>query len=130
MTMPQRLAGISVLIVDDDADNCEILGISLTHLGVIVRTASSAEQALELFKASAPAIVLTDIAMQGRDGYWLLHEIRALPEGRSIPVIAVTGRATQRDRDALRAAGFDAHLVKPGDLDDMADLIATFALRC
>lgn len=117
------LTNVSILIVDDDADAREVLETYLAFVGATVRTASNATEGLELFKASPPAIVLADIVMPASDGFWLLREIRRLRSGGSVPVIAFTGRVMPDDRDRYRDAGFDAHLPKPADLDDVTKLI-------
>jgi len=114
------LAGISLLLVDDDADGREVVEYSLTHAGASVMTAGSAEK----FKAWRPNIVVTDIAMPSPDGFWLCEQIRGLSEGvRRVPVIALTALVYRQDRDRIRAAGFDAHLVKPQGLDDLHQVI-------
>jgi CheY-like chemotaxis protein len=125
----QPLAGLSILLVEDDPDGREVLEIFLTHVGATVRSAATAVEALALFKAAPPGIVVTDIIMPGRDGVWLLEQMRALPGIPRVPAIALTGRALRADVDRLRAAGFDANLVKPVDLDDIAVVIAQIAAR-
>ena len=120
MSTARPLAGISLLLVDDDADGREVVEYSLTHAGASVMTAGSAEK----FKAWRPNIVVTDIAMPSPDGFWLCEQIRGLSEGvRRVPVIALTALVYRQDRDRIRAAGFDAHLVKPQGLDDLHQVI-------
>lgn len=121
--MPQPLAGLSVILVEDDLDNREILEFALTAEGASVRTAWGAEEALALCKFAPPAIVLTDITLPDRDGVWLLREIRDLL-GLRVPVIALTGRAWPHEREAIEAAGFDTYLVKPADMDKIVAVIA------
>jgi|RhiMetdeSRZDD1v2_1073273.scaffolds.fasta_scaffold830449_3 DNA-binding response OmpR family regulator len=122
--MPDRpLAGLPVILVEDDDDSREILEIALTAEGASVRTASGAEEALALFKAAPPAIVLTDLSLSDRDGVWLLRQIRGLPGAAGVPVIAWTGRAFPHEREAIAAAGFDMHLVKPVDVHEMVAAI-------
>ena len=130
MSRPRPLAGISLLLVDDDADGREVVEYSLTHAGATVVTAGSAAEALEKFKASRPTIVVTDIAMPHLDGFWLCGQIRALSDGtQDVPVIALTALVYRNDRDRIRAAGFDAHLVKPNGLDDLHEVIRVLAAR-
>jgi CheY-like chemotaxis protein len=126
---PRALAGVSVLLVEDDDDGREILDTYLRHVGATVRCASTADDGLMLFKTASPAIVLTDIVMQHHDGLWLLNQIRSLPDGAGVPVVALTGRALPEDRQIFRDAGFDAHAVKPVELDDIVRLIATLVRR-
>jgi CheY-like chemotaxis protein len=131
VSSPRPLAGISLLLVDDDADGREVLEYSLTHAGATVVTAAGALEALERFKASRPTIVVTDIAMPSVDGFWLCEQIRALADGgQHVPVIALTALVYRKDRDRIRAAGFDAHLVKPDGLDDLHQIIRLLTERC
>lgn len=125
VSAPRPLSGISLLLVDDDADGREVLEYSLTHAGATVMTAGSAVEALERFKASPPTVVVTDIAMPALDGVWLCEQIRSLsaPPRQHVPVIALTALVYRKDRDMIRAAGFDAHLVKPDGLDDLPEVI-------
>jgi CheY-like chemotaxis protein len=129
MMTPERLAGLSILVVEDDRDGREMLEEFLSHVGASVRTASSAEEGFELFKAAPPAIVVTDIGMPSRDGLWLLQRIRSLPAIPRVPVVALTGRGMTHEREMLRVAGFDAQAVKPLDLDDVVEVIASAAGR-
>ena len=125
----QALHGVSVLIVEDDPDLLELIEMFLTYAGATVQATSSAEQAVEVCRAVPPAVLLTDMVLRtGRDGLWLLEQIRALP-GQRIPVIAVTGRVMTEDRTTIQAAGFDAHLFKPIDLDEVADVIRALVGR-
>jgi CheY-like chemotaxis protein len=127
---PRPLAGISLLLVDDDPDGREVLAYSLTHAGADVITAASAAEALEKFKAARPAVVVTDIAMPALDGIWLCEQIRALSDGtQCVPMIALTALVYRKDRDRIRAAGFDAHLVKPSGLDDLHQVIRVLTER-
>jgi CheY-like chemotaxis protein len=123
MARTPRLDGLSILLVDDNRDNRELLGELLSHFGATVRTASNAEDALQQFKDAPAALVVTDVAMPGRSGVWLLEQLRSLPVAQ-VRVIAVTGRALPDEQQRLRAAGFDALMVKPLDLDDLVNAIA------
>jgi two-component system, OmpR family, response regulator MprA len=130
MSTPRPLAGISVLLVDDDPDGREVLEYSLSHAGATVMTAAGARDALERFKASPPTVVVTDIAMPMLDGIWLCEQIRALGIGTPrVPIIALTALVYRNDRDRIRAAGFDAHLVKPYGLDDLQQVIRVLTAR-
>ena len=113
----QPLAGVSILLVEDNTDGRELLEAFLRFVGANVRSAANAEEALELFKQSVPAVVITDIVLPGRDGVWLLEQVRASTAG--VHVIALTGRVLPADTSRLRSLGFDEHLAKPVDLDEM-----------
>ena len=124
------MAGISLLLVDDDPDGREVLEYSLTEAAATVMTAGTAVEALEIFKASPPTIVVTDVAMPALDGIWLCEQIRALSEGsQHVPVIALTALVFPKDRDRIQAAGFDAHLVKPDGLDELHEVIRSLTGR-
>ena len=127
--MSGRLAGVSILLVDDDPDGRELLEYALSEAGATVTIASSAAEALERFKASPPCIVVTDVAMPSLDGVWLCEQIRALGGGPRVPVVALTALVMPRDRDRIRAAGFDAHLPKPYGLDDLEKVIELLIRR-
>jgi PAS domain S-box-containing protein len=110
----ERLDGIRVLVVDDQADERELLATLLTGRGAEVETADSAEEALVKIQRSPPAVLVTDVAMPGQDGYALLRRVRALPEfGRNLPAIAVTAHARAEDRSRALSAGFQTYLSKP-----------------
>jgi CheY-like chemotaxis protein len=123
------LEGLSVLLVEDDPDGREVLEMFLEFVGAIVRSAPTAEEGLDLLKAAHPAVVIADIGLPAHDGVWLLGQIRALDGVPRIPVIALTGRVLPSDMQRFRAAGFDAHLAKPVDLDDIAAVTATLTGR-
>ena len=123
----QPLAGISVLLVEDNTDGREMLEAFLRYVGASVRSAVNAEQAFELLEASAPSVVITDIVLPGHDGLWLLERVRALPS--RLPVIALTGRVLPADTVRLRAAGFDEHLAKPVDLHEVIATIVRLTGR-
>jgi PAS domain S-box-containing protein len=110
----ERLDGIRVLVVDDQADERELLYTILSSRGAEVDTAESADAALERIRRSRPAVLVTDIAMPEQDGYALLRRVRALPDvSRNLPAIAVTAHARAEDRLRALTAGFQAYLSKP-----------------
>jgi CheY-like chemotaxis protein len=120
-----RLAGLRVVLVDDDADGLEIARVMLEGEGAEVRCAASAEAALRAVSADPPDAVLCDISMPDRDGFWLLREVRALPSGRAgdVPFAALTAHASAATREQVLAAGFAAHLPKPADPDMLVDVV-------
>lgn len=120
----RSLPGVSILVVEDDPDGRYLLETLFEIAGATVRIAATAEEGLEKFKAGVPAIVLTDIVLPGHDGVWLLRQIRDLPGAAGVPVVAYTGRVFPADTKRFRDAGFDGHLVKPIDFDELADAIA------
>ncbi len=109
------LAGVEVLVVDDEADAREVIARILQRCNAIVIAAGSADEALQLFHRSPPHVLVSDIAMPGRDGYDLIRTIRELPieRGGEVPAVALTAYAREEDRIRSLAAGFQMHLTKP-----------------
>ena len=105
------MAGLRVLIVDDQADARELLRRLLVEQGCEVDVAASAEEALAFITAGGWEVLLTDIGMPGTDGYELLRSVRAMNAGQK--AIAVTAFARPEDRERALAAGFDGHVAKP-----------------
>jgi PAS domain S-box-containing protein len=124
-----RLDGVRVLIVDDDRESCEMMLEALRGYGALLHCAMSASEAVEALSAFKPDLVLSDIAMPGRDGYAVLSEVRALEPlfGRHVPVAAVTAYAHAEDRARALAAGFDEYLAKPVDPAALARAVAALA---
>jgi signal transduction histidine kinase len=119
--------GPSVLIVDDNADAATMLAEYIQSLGYRVRTAYDGPAALKLAVEAPPDMALLDIGLPVMDGYELAVRLRQLPHSGALKLIAVTGYGQAADRERSRANGFDAHLVKPVDLDALADLLDTLA---
>ena len=120
------LAGLRVLVVEDEADSRELLEEALLSAGAVVRTAESAEAALTVFGQEDLDIIVSDIGMAGVDGYELIRRIRRLPGERgAIPAIAVTAYARPGDRDRAKEAGFHAHLTKPVEIDELLRTVAS-----
>jgi PAS domain S-box-containing protein len=118
------LAGLSILLVDDDLDTCESLALLLESRGAAVRHVASAAAALDDCRRRAPDVIISDISMPEQDGYALIDAVRACDACRPQPVaVALTGFAADRDRDRAAAAGFDAHVSKPVDFDDLVHTI-------
>ncbi|RIL07246.1 MAG: hypothetical protein DCC71_03910 [Proteobacteria bacterium] len=117
--LERTLAGVRVLLVDDEAEGREALAMLLTVRGAQVREADSAAAAMRELAAGAFDIVVTDIAMPRQDGYALLAQIRQLDKERArrTPALAVTGFATREDREAVLGAGFDGHVAKPVEVE-------------
>ncbi len=126
-----NLAGVRVLLVDDDAATREVAQAILEPLGADVRLASSAAEALALLVRDRPDVLVADIEMPGRDGYSLIHSIRALPshEGAGTPAAALTAFARPEDRWRALDAGFQLHLAKPVEPLGLAIAVAQLAGR-
>src|SRR5215204_3183663 len=105
----------TALVVDDNPDITDMLAAVLRHAGYTVSTAHSAPDALTMALARHFDVVVSDIGMPGMTGHELAGALRALPEYRAVPIIAVTGFDMYDDRERSAAAGFSAHLSKPID---------------
>jgi signal transduction histidine kinase/CheY-like chemotaxis protein len=125
------LAGLRVLVVDDDLDSRELLAISLTRSGAEVRSASSTRAALAAIEEQPPDVLLSDIEMPGEDGYALIEKVRALPpeRGGRVPAAALTAYARAEDRVIALQRGFQIHLAKPIDTAELAAVVASLAGR-
>jgi CheY-like chemotaxis protein len=122
---PERpRAGKRVLIVEDSEDAAESLGLALQMAGHEVALASSGPQGLEAALRLRPDVVLSDIGLgAGMSGYDLARAIRASPDLQAVRLVAVTGYGLEEDRRRAHEAGFDAHLVKPFDIDALCRVI-------
>ena len=114
-----RLEGIKVVAVDDNADARTPQSHSGTQPAQTV-VVSSGQAALEAIKDLHPDVLICDLAMPEMDGYEVLENVRRLePELGHLPVIAFTAAARDEDRAATRLAGFQAHLAKPIEPDEL-----------
>jgi PAS domain S-box-containing protein len=113
-----------VLIVDDNRDAAESLGVLLEMLGADVRLAFSGAEGLETLKTYDADAVLLDIGMPGMDGYEVARRIRQWRDLTHITLIALTGWGQDGDQSRSKLAGFDHHLVKPPDLKKLETLLA------
>ena len=118
--LPQR----RILIVDDSRDGGESLAMLLRVLGAEVALAHSGRHALECVSTFRPDVVLLDSGMPGMDGYEVARRIRANPANRHMQLIALTGWGQDEDRQRSAAAGFNHHLVKPADVDQLRQLLS------
>jgi CheY-like chemotaxis protein len=116
---------VRVLLVDDDEDTRELFALALAEAGAEVRTAVDATEAMRTIVQWRPSIVLSDLSMPTTDGFMLLRDIR-LAHG-PIPAVAVSGLGSPRDREAALAAGFQAHVTKPLDLDALLAIVKQWA---
>jgi CheY-like chemotaxis protein len=126
---PRTLRGLRVLVVDDDEGSLDYFSMALRSLGAVVVTASTALDAVRLFREQPPDVVLSDLAMPVHDGYWLVRELRELSvaAGRIVPVIAATAYGREHSRERALAAGFADHLRKPIDPEALWAAIGRFA---
>jgi PAS domain S-box-containing protein len=125
----QRLKGIRVLLVEDDADTLEMLRFILDQYGAEVVTAGSARQALEILNHWRPDALISDLAMPEQDGYELIAQLRArdYKNGGSIPAVALSAYTRTEDRQRALSAGFQMHMSKPVDPDELVNVVANLA---
>ena len=125
------LAGVQILLVDDQPDVREFFSFALEQYGATVTAVESAAEALETLAQSKPDILLSDIGMPLMDGYMLLREVRKLSpeEGGEIPAIALTAYAGEMNYNQAMAAGFQKHLPKPVDPVDLATAIVNLLIE-
>jgi len=130
-TRRRRLAGLSVLVVEDDESTADYFAVALQTEGAVVHIAAGAAEALRRLSAHTPDVILSDIAMPRHDGYWLVRAIREHPDAkvREVPVVATTAHGHDHSRERTLAAGFVDHLPKPVEPDALCAAIARAAGR-
>lgn len=124
---PPKLAGLRLLVVDDQPDILELIEEVFTPAGTIVRLCASATEGLATLRAWQPDLLISDIAMPGEDGYWLIDKVRALPqeEGGAIPAVALTAYVRVEDRTRVLAAGFQMYVPKPIEPTELISVVAS-----
>jgi two-component system, OmpR family, response regulator len=120
------LNGLRVLVVDNDSDSRDLLKMVFEEYGVETIPAKSALEALEILKQVKPDLLISEIGLPKEDGYSLMSKVKAFEMQRQvqIPALALTVYATEDDRARALSVGFEQHLPKPFDIDE---LIATVA---
>lgn len=125
------LAGIQVLVVDDDPDARELLLVVLAANQASVVSAPSADEALRLLKSTKPDVIVSDVGMPVCDGYQFMRLVRGLPpdQGGKTPPIALTAFARSEDRTRALLAGYQAHIAKPIEPHELIVTIASLTGR-
>jgi signal transduction histidine kinase/CheY-like chemotaxis protein len=114
-----------VLVVDDNVDAAESLGMVLDLLGAEVRVVNSGPDALAMMASYGPTVVVLDIGMPAMDGYEVARRIRSDRRYDDVTLIAMTGWGQDEDRRRTRAEGFDHHLIKPPDIVALQTVLAS-----
>jgi signal transduction histidine kinase/ActR/RegA family two-component response regulator len=124
-----ELKGLRVLVIDDAPDALEVLAVILRRAKADVTTAPSAHEGRRALQEIKPDLVISDIAMPDEDGYEFIRSLRSLPPDRGgvTPAIALTAYARDEDRTRALAAGFQAHMSKPVEPDELVNLVARVA---
>ncbi len=126
-----HLSGMLILVVDDEEDTRQLLVQSLTFYGATVITAGSAKEAFAEVQTKNPDVMVSDIGMPDEDGYSLIRRIRALPDQQhnSIPAVALTAFTRAQDRMRALTSGYQNHVSKPVEPDELATVIASLTGR-
>jgi CheY-like chemotaxis protein/two-component sensor histidine kinase len=114
-----------ILVIDDDHDVADSLVMFLETFGANVHVAYSGESGLAAVKEFQPELIFLDLGMPKMDGYETARRIRALPEGREVKLVALTGWGQGQIRDRAQDAGFDCQLTKPAGIDALQALLNT-----
>ncbi len=126
----QILNGLRILVVDDEVDTREMLSAVLARCGAEVRGVGSAAAALAALQVWLPDLIVSDIGMPAEDGYSLIRKVRQLDQVyRQIPAVALTAYAGTEDQTRVLSAGFQMHIAKPIDPEELVTMIATIARR-
>jgi CheY-like chemotaxis protein len=121
---PRAAGGRRILLVEDNEDAGETLRELLALSGHEVQLERSGTEGLEAARRLRPEVVVCDLGLPGIDGYELARRLRADPACRGAMLVALSGYASHFDVEEARAAGFDHHLAKPPDLDELQRLLA------
>ncbi len=113
-----------VLVVDDNIDSAQSMSLLLGLAGYQVDCAYDGEEALRCAEHFAPQVVLLDLGLPRFSGYEVARRLRDQPSGDVLLLVAVSGYGRERDRQAAREAGFDLHLTKPADPDEVLRVLA------
>ncbi len=127
--LEELLDGVTVLVVDDDQDARELVGLVLKECHAKAILASTAAEALDLLKRHRPHVILSDIGMPGEDGYEFMQQVRSLPvsEGGDTPAAALTAFARSEDRRRALLAGYQSHVAKPVEPAELVTVVASLA---
>ena len=112
-----------MLVIEDDADTLEMMRVLCDAQNIKVTGAQTAEEAFTLLNDEPPDLIISDITLPGMDGHELARKLRTDARVAALPMIAITGLATDADRNIALKAGFDAHLSKPINYGEMFELV-------
>ena len=128
---PVYLGGVRVLLVDDCEAVRGTIAEMLEDYGASVTTVGTADEALEVLSRERSDVLVSELAMPDKGGYWLIGQVRALPaeRGGATPAAALTGFTGPEHRASILRAGFQYHVEKPVTLDNLAGIVALLALK-
>jgi len=127
----ERLDGITVLLVEHDADTRELVSTILAQSGAVVSTATSAREAASTAQRIRPHVLIGDLAMPGQDGLAVVSQVKSWAEraGVAVPALALSGFARAEDREQAMAAGFDLYVTKPVEPRELVRAVARLSRR-
>src|SRR2546428_11583575 len=125
------LGGVRVLLVDHSPYMRAVVTAMLEFYGASVTAVGTADEALEVLERERPDVLVSDLAMPGKGGYWLIGQVRALPAERGglTPAAALTGFTGPEHRASILRAGFQYHIEKPVTLEKLGGVVALLALK-
>jgi CheY-like chemotaxis protein/two-component sensor histidine kinase len=131
-TEPPNLSGITILVVDDESDALDLITMELTSCGAKVSAHLCAEEALQALETDAFDLLISDIGMPEQDGYQFIRRVRAgeaVTQARKVPAVALTGHARVQDRMRALIAGYDTHVAKPIETNELLTVVASLVGR-
>jgi len=117
------LRGVRILVVEDEPDTRELVGMCLERIGATVLMCGSAEDALRQLADFGPHLLVSDLSLPQMSGLDLVRRVRLTAAGKTIPAVALTANASLDDAADALEAGFDVHLTKPVSGDDLVDAV-------
>jgi signal transduction histidine kinase len=125
------LAGVRVMVVDDDQDALDLVKRVLEHCHAAVTVYQTGAECLKELATNRPDVLITDIGMPGMDGYSLIRSVRALPAdaGGATPAVALTAHARSEDRRRAMLCGFDIHVARPVEPNELLAVVARLSRR-
>jgi PAS domain S-box-containing protein len=127
------LAGLLLLVVEDELQSRQAMSAALQRLGAQVIAAASAQEGRDALLRARPDAVLCDIAMPGEDGHSFVRDLRRREheqgQGTHLPIVAITAHVGEQHRRKALASGFDLHLAKPIDLDQLLSAVTSLVKR-
>lgn len=129
--IPKSIAGLRVLVVDDVTDCRDLVELYLMQIDAEVRAVASAKDAMESIEKFRPELIITDVYMPEKDGFWLIEQLNKLNtrSQTKIPAIALTAAAEEKDRERLIIAGYDGYLAKPFIFENLTELIVKLTAK-
>jgi len=123
------LDGATLLVVEDEHDSRDLIGITLTHAGGTPTLCASVDDAISAIDGRVFDAIITDVGIPGTNGYELLSYVRGVPRLSRIPVIALSARARREDQESALGVRFDAYLEKPVDSQALTNAVAAMIDR-